>query len=472
MPIRIPPSHSIGLLLALLAPMVAIDLLLILSGALDPTWGLATLPVLVFSVWLVVRPALQALLAAQAHAEALAERARDDDPLPDPPVLALRLPIAQELVTATSQLARSEQARRREVAALMASRAALIDVLPDAIVGLSRDGRVQLANAAARALIGAGAVGRDVGAVLRAPAILDAIEAAQRHGETQEVEWEQVAPVQRHFVVRVQPAPSTPDGITVIAALADVTDERRAERLRADFVANASHELRTPLATLVGFIETLLGPARDDPEAQAQFLAIMQDQAQRMARLVEDLLSLSRIEQSEHVPPTQRVDLAAVVERVVRGLALQADKRRMAIEFTAQADIPPVVGSEPELVQLTQNLVENAIKYGRAGTPIRIDITRVKDPPAGFPRDPRGAVQLAVVDQGEGVARAHIPRLTERFYRVDVGRSREAGGTGLGLAIVKHIVTRHRGLLAIESEVGRGSQFSVYLPAAAATGGV
>jgi two-component system phosphate regulon sensor histidine kinase PhoR len=248
--------------------------------------------------------------------------------------------------------------------------------------------------------------------------------------------------------------------------LHDVTAARRSDRMRADFVANASHELRTPLASLLGFVETLRGPARDDAEARERFLGIMHEQATRMARLIDDLLSLSRIEMNEHVPPTGRVDIAEALRRVAETLQQKAAARGMRIELDAPEDLPPVVGDADELAQLFQNLVDNAVKYGRPETKVRVAARRSERSLPGAP----ASIEVGVADEGEGIAREHLPRLTERFYRVDTARSRAAGGTGLGLAIVKHIVGRHRGALEIESERGRGSTFTVRLPAAASRG--
>lgn len=463
---RIPMGHLIGSLVALAIPSAAALGILVLEANLAPLAALGGFTIIVLGLWVVLRPALLALTAARRHAELLALGAGGSTPA-EPPDAAVRLPIAQEIARATTALAAAERARRQEIDALTATRAALLDVLPDAILGVGGDGRVRLANAAARQMLGPNSVGRDVGAVLRAPSVLEALQASLRDRTPRETEWHQVGAVERSYVVRALPIPATPDGITLVAAMSEVTDRRRAERLRADFIANASHELRTPLATLLGFIETLRGPARDDPEAHSQFLEIMHEQAQRMGRLVEDLLSLSRIEQSEHVPPTEAVTVADLLGQVQRGLILQAERRSMTLVVDVADDTPAVVGAEREVAQLCQNLIENAIKYGRPGTRVLIQAKPAKDLPPGFPKDVRRAVVISVTDRGDGIAREHLPRLTERFYRVDVGRSREAGGTGLGLAIVKHIVTRHRGVLSIESEVGVGSRFSVHLPAVA-----
>ncbi|MFN8947185.1 MAG: sensor histidine kinase, partial [Alphaproteobacteria bacterium] len=229
------------------------------------------------------------------------------------------------------------------------------------------------------------------------------------------------------------------------------------------------HELRTPLSSLTGFIDTLRGHAKDDPEAQERFLAIMGEQAGRMRRLIDDLLSLSRIELNEHVRPSGSVNLGDVVEDAVHAMQPMAVAANIQLDYVEPASLPSVVGDKDELYQVVQNLIDNAIKYGRPHTAVMVQLgTRRAGP--GEP-GPSPAVVLSVKDHGEGIAREHIPRLTERFYRVDVKRSRAIGGTGLGLAIVKHIVNRHRGRLVIESQVGEGSTFTVHLPLATVAGG-
>jgi two-component system phosphate regulon sensor histidine kinase PhoR len=226
--------------------------------------------------------------------------------------------------------------------------------------------------------------------------------------------------------------------------------------MRADFVANASHELKTPIAGLAGFIETLRGPARDDPAARERFLGIMAEQADRMRRLVDDLLMLSRIEQHEHSRPAANVDVDRVLRSVHDLLQLKASSRSVALELAIDPALPQAVGDHDELTQVFQNLIDNAIKYTRPSTTVRV-VAR----PVGLDR-----LSVAVVDEGDGIAAVHLPRLTERFYRVDTARSRQLGGTGLGLAIVKHVVNRHRGRLDIQSAPGKGSTFTVTLPTA------
>jgi two-component system phosphate regulon sensor histidine kinase PhoR len=233
------------------------------------------------------------------------------------------------------------------------------------------------------------------------------------------------------------------------------------ERMRADFVANVSHELRTPLTSLIGFVETLRGPAADDPPAQQRFLGIMAEQGARMNRLIDDLLSLSRIELNEHQPPSDTFDLRELIGRLVASFEPRLVQRRNRMDVRVDATPPAVTGDADQIAQVLQNLLDNALKYGREDGTISLS-TELSQPNGRWPSRP--GLVIAVSDQGAGIAREHIPRLTERFYRVDKGRSRSVGGTGLGLAIVKHIVNRHRGQLAIDSEVGVGTTISVWLP--------
>ena len=339
----------------------------------------------------------------------------------------------------------------------------VFEQLPDPLLLLDAGGRVIFANKAMRAVVGFDAQKKHVSAVLRTPSVLQAVERTAETGEQASVEFMVRVPVERHYqayVTRVdQPPPVT------VLLLHDLTAMKRAEQARADFVANASHELRTPLAAVSGFIDTLRGHARDDSEAREKFLEIMSVEAGRMRRLIDDLLSLTRIEQNEHVPPSGVVDTGAVVRDAAAALAPLAEADDATITIDEAPGLPPVTGQRDELIQLFQNLIHNAIKYGRRGGHVRVVLAQAK--PAAPARRGAGAmVSVAIKDDGEGIPREAIPRLTERFYRVDVKRSREKGGTGLGLAIVKHIVNRHQGRLQVESQPGQGSCFTVSLPAA------
>jgi two-component system phosphate regulon sensor histidine kinase PhoR len=332
--------------------------------------------------------------------------------------------------------------------------------LPDPVVALDRDGHVLALNEPARTLAPALRQGEPVSLALRTPELIDAIGRAFARAEEQRVEYSERVPLDRWFEAVAKPVKRAPDANApdlVLLTFRDLTPLRRVEEMRADFVANASHELRTPLAALSGFIETLQGSARDDAKARERFLAIMADQARRMARLIDDLLSLSRIELNAHRRPDTPVDLVPIVRQVVDGLQTLARDRGVAVNVETVGALN-VLGDHDELVRIFENLVENALKYGATGK--RVDIKLVVSSAA----DGGPEAQVAVRDYGPGIAREHLPRLTERFYRVDVRESRAQGGTGLGLALVKHILNRHRGRLSIESIAGAGATFTVHLP--------
>jgi two-component system phosphate regulon sensor histidine kinase PhoR len=336
--------------------------------------------------------------------------------------------------------------------------------LPDPLMLVDGTGRVLFANKAMRAVAGTDAERKHVSSVLRTPAVLQAIARTAATGESSSVEFAFHVPVERHYHAYV----TRTEGPRLTALLLhDLTSLKRAEQARADFIANASHELRTPLAAVSGFIDTLRGHARDDVAARGRFLDIMSVEAQRMRRLIDDLLSLTRIELNEHVPPAGEVDLGSVVRDAAATLGPLAEADGVSIEIDEPVSLPAVIGERDELIQVFQNLIHNAIKYGKPGGHVRIALSLEPNPPPTYGRRSPGAVLRAVVrDDGEGIPREAIPRLTERFYRVDMKRSRERGGTGLGLAIVKHIVNRHQGKLQIDSQVGEGSTITLLLPVA------
>jgi len=331
--------------------------------------------------------------------------------------------------------------------------------LPDPLMLLDADGRVLFANSAMYTVIGVGPENKHISLLLRTPAVLEAIASTTQSGEDSAIEFTVPVPVERNYQAYVRRMSSQPPVTTLL--LHDLTAAKRTEQMRADFVANASHELRTPLAAVSGFIDTLKGHARDDVQARDRFLDIMSVEAGRMRRLIEDLLSLTRIELNEHVRPQGSVSIESIVREAFAALGPLAKIDNISLELTATPKLPPVSGDRDELIQLFQNLIHNAIKYGKTGGHVWITIT--KAPPAGG-RGGRPMLAVAVRDDGEGIPPDAVPRLTERFYRVDVKRSREKGGTGLGLAIVKHIVNRHQGRLSIESKAGAGSTFTVLLP--------
>jgi len=338
----------------------------------------------------------------------------------------------------------------------------LLETLDDPVIVCDAGGRVLLANRTSRTLVGTDAERKHISAVLRYPAVLEGAERVLAGGEAESIPFTIPVPLERYYQVHIASAKmESEDQGFVLMQFRDLTSIRRSEEMRADFVANASHELRTPLAAVSGFIDTLRGHARNDTDARERFLEIMSVETVRMRRLIDDLLSLTRIELNEHNPPVGEVDLAAVARDAAAVLSPLAEADDIAIEI---ADSEPLwaAGERDEITQVLQNLIHNAIKYGREKGHVRIRFGRI--PGGGKSSPPQ--VFASVQDEGEGIPREAIPRLTERFYRVDIKRSRERGGTGLGLAIVKHILNRHNGRLQIDSVPGEGSTFTVYLPAA------
>ncbi len=336
----------------------------------------------------------------------------------------------------------------------------VLDAIPDPVLALGDGGRIVYLNPAAREIYATLRIGGQAALLSRDPDFLQAIDEVIDDGRQRTIEVQERVPIDRRVRItltampeRTQIAEAAAPPPRVVIVLRDLTEQDRLAKMRADFVANASHELRTPLASVVGFIETLQGRASDDPAARARFLGIMSEQAARMSRLVEDLLSLSRVEMREHVPPRTAIDLNETVAKAIQALEPVAQRSGAALTLSL-ADGPTIVlGETDEIVQVVQNLVQNAIKYGHPGGTVEVAVRRLR-------QGPTMRLAVAVRDEGPGIAPEHLPRLTERFYRVSAKSSREKGGTGLGLAIVKHIANRHRGELRVTSELGKGSTFT------------
>lgn len=326
----------------------------------------------------------------------------------------------------------------------------LLDALPDPALIVAKEGTITAANMLAADFFETDPVDKHLATILRTPAVLLAVNEAVLQGKSAQVQHLVRTPVPRTYDAYVSPlGPSN-----AFIMLRDLTYAEQIERMRSDFVANASHELRTPLASLTGFIDTLQGAAKNDPKATSEFLKMMKAQADRMATLIDDLLSLSRIEITEHVAPTSITDLSLITKQACDLLTSVASDSNCDLRI----DLPPslkVIGDSHQLSQVIHNLIENAIKYAGLNKAVEV-YGRIEN---------REAI-LSVRDHGPGIAAHHVPRLTERFYRVNVQDSRSRGGTGLGLAIAKHILNRHRGRLAIESSLGHGSQFSIHLQTA------
>ncbi|WP_245615210.1 ATP-binding protein [Muricoccus aerilatus] len=437
-------------------PMLVL-LVLGLSGRADGVAVVLGLLVTALGAFLLGRAWVRTLAGLEADLRAAVE-GRAPGPTPRPLTR-----VAGRVTELAARLARSLAEREEMVGRLRRADAAIIEALPDPLIVLGADRRPLRANAAARRFFGGegpAPATADTAAFLRHPGIAGAVDRALAEGVPQVAEAVLPVPVPRDLSTQVIPLdPPLSDGGRLLVVLADRTQARAAERMRADFVANASHELRTPLASIMGFVETLRGPAEGDAEARARFLKIIAEQAERMRRLIEDLLGLSRIEMTEHQAPTgsARLDELARGEAEAMAPIFAARGARLALELEPATAAPADPG---QLSQVLRNLMENAVRYGREGGQVVLSVRALTAPEGALPP----GVLLRVADDGPGIAREHIPRLTERFYRVDAGRSRGVGGTGLGLAIVKHIVSHHRGQLLIESEPGRGTAMRVWLP--------
>ena len=455
------PRRALFWALAVLAgPFVGVLLALVLAGELGLGAAALAAAVGTAALWLPVARLLSGLARIADRLDRLDAGGAPERLHLDSPLVPRRL--ASSLADSTAAL----HQRLGGLAARGDSAEAVLDNLPDPVIAIDGARRIVRASLGTTAILGADPVGADLVAALRDPGVLEAAERVIATGDPEEAEFH-LAGTDREFAARIAALPEpAPDGTVALIAVTDVTAIRRHGRTRADFVANASHELRTPISVLLGCMETLRGPAREDRAASERFIEMMGAQTERMGRLVDDLLSLSRIELNEHLPPSAAVSLSTVIPPVVESLQFAAESRRIAVSVDGALAEPGVIGDRDELTQLFENLIDNAIKYGAEGSSVRIAVGggRLADP-----ADRSGeidAVRVAIRDQGEGIPAEHLRRLTERFYRVDTARSREMGGTGLGLAIVKHIVNRHRGDLAIESELGVGSVFTVSLPSA------
>lgn len=453
--VLIPPAA------ALWAPVALVLGILVAADKLSGPAAAIAAAVLAVAIALILRPYLADILALRTFTEEIGRR----DEVATPRFVFRSYPA--ELAAMIARLHRHWIASREKLKSAAAASTTVLDQLPDPLLLLDPNRKVVRGNLAARELLGPNIEGRDLAAVLRNPDVLAAADRVMAGRDEAAVEFALPVPIERNFLAGIIRLPdATADGTIAILRLHDLTEIKRTEQMRADFVANVSHELKTPLTTLLGYIETLRGPARDDPEAGEKFLAIMAQQAARMNSLVEDLLSLSRIELREHKAPTDRVDLAQVLRSVADLFQVRAAGKEQTIELSLPPQPPPTLGDAVELSQVFENLIANAVRYGAPRSAIKVTLHTL--PASGNSGNgvSVGRIAVSVADEGQGIAREHVPRLTERFYRVDAARSRELGGTGLGLAIVKHIVNRHRGELKIESEIGKGSTFTVILPAA------
>jgi len=389
----------------------------------------------------------------------------DDDKQVDEPVIRY-LSSIRKLPNELIQLHNSWENKKQQMSSVITEREILVDSLPDILVMCNDDQIIVRTNRAARTIFGQNLANKSLASIIPSDELLNGVTSVIAELRGRDLEFHLDEPVPRDFRAIIERFPAASSGgISVIITLNDITELKRVEKMRADFVANASHEIRTPLASIKGFIETLRGPAKDDVAVHEEFLKVMDEQATRMVNLINDLLSLSKIETNAHTLPKGKVDMLRIIRNEKENFSWAAKEKEMEIVLDVSDNLPAIRGEERELMQVIHNLIVNAIKYGNQATDIKITarVTSV------LPSDPNmvklhRAVCIAIIDKGDGIAKEHLPRLTERFYRIDSARTRTVGGTGLGLAIVKHIIHRHRGVLKIDSVVGEGSTFSVYLP--------
>ena len=447
-------------LLILIAPLMVLTIYAIYGKltAADAIYGI--LAAFLISI-LFIRPYLADLSSLTEYVEQLALDRRVQAP-----ALSF-LSNVEELSSAVNHLHTSWETKKLHLEAAVIEGKIIFDTLPDIIIMTDSDFRIVRANSAAHITFGLSLNEKKLEEIIHDPLLFSFMKWVMHDKRGKDLEMTLPELQGRHYVVRIEKFPvHSPGGIALIIVMHDITEAKRTEQMFMDFVANASHEIRTPLTSIVGFIETLRTVAKDDKDAQQHFLGVMAQQADRMARLVSDLLSLSKIEMNANTRPTEKVDIRSIIETAVKQMEWNAKERNITIEKALTKRLPKITGDYNELLQVFSNLLGNAIKYGASDSKITVTakMSTVVPKDAINYRALKRALAVSVEDQGEGIAPEHIPRLTERFYRVDTGRSRKVGGTGLGLAIVKHILKRHQGALNIESVVGKGSTFTVYLP--------
>ncbi len=472
-PAGLPLRHLLGATALLVGPTVLTLNIFVLLGDLSP----------LLAFWAVVIGTLAAAAAVyyfyrdidrvvRYSARLMGER-RATPPRPGSGML-------RDLVAAMARLDRRWRGRVALLEQRRQSDEQVIAALNDPIIVLDGQGQALRFNPAAKQALPALRDGASLFRLIDDAAVAKTAGEVLARDEAAQIEIELTGSKRRTYELRIAPfsaEPLDPDALDIVLeeqieqpalllTFHDITELRRTERMREDFVANISHELQTPLATFIGFIETIRGPAKGDEAAQERFLGIMHEQASHMSRLVRELLSLSKLENSEQGPPTDHVNLGGVLDQVKERLALKAASRAIRIRTDLPADLPPLLAERDQMIQLFQNLIDNAIKYGRTGSAVQVTAERQD-----------GTVRIAVADQGRGIPAEHIPMITERFYRVPEQDPKHAkavgkvGGMGLGLAIVSHIVRRHGGTLEIDSEEGTGSTFTVTLPLASGVAG-
>ncbi len=448
-----------SVMLVSVPPLIVLSIYVVL-GILSLPLMLYAYIVILLATTIFVYPFLANLAMLTGYVNQLAQ----DKRVQAPKLKYLSAPF--DLTNALENLQKSWEIKKQQMESIITEREILVDTLPDILIMINDHKQIVRTNRAARAIFGQNLAQKPLREVIDNDYLIDAVNSVIHDLKGREIEFRIEEPVIRDFLAVIErfPVPSA-GGISTVITMNDITELKSVEQMRADFVANASHEIRTPLASIKGFIETLMGPAKEDPNARDEFLTIMLEQADRMQQLINDLLSLSKIEMNANAIPTDSVELTKVVRKQAEHCERPAADKHMRIVLDLHDNLPPVKGDANELGQVIQNLVSNAIKYGHANTDVSVRARVTSDLPADTRmRNQARMVLLTVRDQGEGISKEHLPRLMERFYRVDSARTRQVGGTGLGLAIVKGIITRHRGAITVDSIVGEGSTFNIYLP--------
>ena len=356
----------------------------------------------------------------------------------------------------------------------------ILNKLEDAIIVLDSDQKIVFQNSHSIDLFENNYTGQNITNLIRSPIVLETLENVYKNKKTKIIEYnseygQNLSPRSTNFYnVEISyeknylQLTNTKDNYVIL--MKNITPLKNIEKVRSSFIANVSHELKTPLATVMGFLETIRGPAKDDKKSMSKFLGIMDKETIRMKRLIDDLLVVSKIESDEHIHPTKKVNLIKTLNNVIESLKEYALKKNIQIRTNYQlSENLSVLGNEDELVQVFTNIIDNSIKYGKINSSIDIKAEEVKeqvDQSEDKKLFPQLILKISVKDESDGIHAKHLSRLTERFYRVDAARSKEIGGTGLGLTIVKHILNKHRGHLDIKSEINQGSTFTVELPIA------
>ena len=447
-------------LVILSIPVLVVFLVLLLNDEIGLVHFLLGYGFVLLLSGIMVQPILSNLAALTEYVKDLSQDKKTK--APDLGVLN----ISSDLSSALVQLQRNWQEKKQQMESVITEREILVDTLPDMLIMTDEELRIVRTNRSARLMFGQNLAGKHLSDIFESDVLINAVITVVESLKGHEVDFHIADPEPRdiHAIIERFPIASK-GGMAVIITLNDITQLKRIQKMRADFVANASHEIRTPLTSIAGLIELLQGPAKDDAEAHPKFLGMMAEQSERMKNLITDLLSLSKIEMNAHSVPTNAIDVLRVIKHEKDHFEWSAKQKEITIAIDVNENLPKVRGEENELKQVLHNLIGNAIKYGNQGSEVRVSARVTSD----LPRDPhfiklKRAMQVTVRDEGEGIAKEHLPRLTERFYRVDSARTRKVGGTGLGLAIVKHILQRHRAVMKVESVVGEGSSFQVYLP--------